>query len=58
MPKKITSRKCGSPYPAFVWAFRARPSFDAYAAFVALLDTPPQPNERLRKSLQTLAVWE
>lgn len=30
----------------------------AYAAFVALLDAPPQPNIRLRKSLQTPAVWE
>ena len=30
----------------------------AYAAFVALLDTPPQPNERLRKSLQTPAPWD
>ena len=28
----------------------------AFAAFVALIDTPPQPNERLRKSLQTPAV--
>ena len=33
-------------------------SAKAYAAFVALLDMPPQPNERLRKSLQTPAVWE
>lgn len=30
----------------------------AYSAFVALLDAPPQPNERLRKSLQTPAIWE
>jgi len=30
----------------------------AYAAFVALLDAPPKPKERLRKSLQTPAVWE
>jgi uncharacterized protein (DUF1778 family) len=30
----------------------------AYAAFVALLDAPPQPNDRLRKSLQTPAPWE
>jgi uncharacterized protein (DUF1778 family) len=29
----------------------------AYASFVALLDAPPQPNERLRKSIQTPAVW-
>ncbi len=33
-------------------------SKEAYAAFVALLEAPPQPNERLRKSLQTPAVWE
>jgi uncharacterized protein (DUF1778 family) len=26
--------------------------------FVALLDGPPQPNERLRKLLQTPAPWE
>lgn len=30
----------------------------AHAAFVALLDAPPQPNERLRRSLQTPAHWE
>lgn len=30
----------------------------AYAAFVALLDAPPNPNKRLRKSLSTPAVWE
>jgi uncharacterized protein (DUF1778 family) len=30
----------------------------ARAAFVALLDAPPQPNERLRKSLQTPAPWD
>lgn len=31
---------------------------DAYAAFLARLDMPPQPNERLRKMLQTLAPWD
>ena len=30
----------------------------AYEAFVALLDAPPQPNERLCKSLQARAPWE
>ena len=30
----------------------------AYKAFVALLDAPPRPNARLRKSLQTPAPWE
>jgi uncharacterized protein (DUF1778 family) len=30
----------------------------AYAAFVALLDAPPNPNARLRKSLSTPAIWE
>ena len=30
----------------------------AYAEFVARLDAPPQPNERLRRSLETLAPWE
>jgi uncharacterized protein (DUF1778 family) len=30
----------------------------AYAAFVARLDAPPQPNERLRRSLKTSAPWE
>jgi len=29
-----------------------------HAAFVAMLDAPPRPNVRLRKSLQTPAVWE
>ena len=30
----------------------------AYAEFLALLDAPPQPNERLRKTMQTSAPWE
>ncbi len=31
---------------------------DAYAEFLALLDAPPRPNKRLRRSLQTAAPWE
>ena len=31
---------------------------EAYAEFLARLDAPPQPNERLRKALQTSAPWE
>ncbi|MCC8538445.1 DUF1778 domain-containing protein [Xanthomonas axonopodis pv. poinsettiicola] len=31
---------------------------DAYAAFLARLDMPPQPNARLRKTIQTPAPWE
>lgn len=30
----------------------------AYAAFVALLDAPAQPNANLRRSLQTPVAWE
>ena len=30
----------------------------AYAEFLARLDAPPQPNERLRKTLRTVAPWE
>jgi uncharacterized protein (DUF1778 family) len=30
----------------------------AYAEFVARLDAPPQPNERLRRSLETPAPWD
>ena len=30
----------------------------AYAEFLARLDAPPRPNERLRRSLQTPAPWE
>ncbi len=30
----------------------------AYAEFVARLDAPPQPNARLRRSLQTPTPWE
>jgi len=33
-------------------------SQDAYAAFLARLDMPPQPNERLRETMQTPAPWE
>lgn len=31
---------------------------EAYAAFLARLDMPPQPNERLRKTMQTPAPWD
>ena len=30
----------------------------AYAEFLARLDAPAQPNERLRRALQTKAPWE
>lgn len=30
---------------------------EAYAAFVQRLDAPPQPNEQLRKTMQTPPVW-
>ncbi|RDS82846.1 DUF1778 domain-containing protein [Dyella monticola] len=33
-------------------------SAKAYAAFLARLDMPPRPNERLRKTMQTPAPWE
>lgn len=33
-------------------------SHKAYAEFLARLDAPPQPNERLRKSLKTPTPWE
>lgn len=31
---------------------------EAYTEFLARLDAPPQPNERLRKTMQTSAPWE
>ncbi|MGN6702236.1 MAG: DUF1778 domain-containing protein [Burkholderiaceae bacterium] len=31
---------------------------EAFKAFVARLDMPPQPNERLRKTLRTPAPWD
>lgn len=30
----------------------------AYVEFLARLDAPPQPNERLQKTLRTVAPWE
>ncbi len=36
--------------------FRLKPA--AFARFVELLDAPPQPNEKLRRLMQTKAVWE
>jgi uncharacterized protein (DUF1778 family) len=30
----------------------------AYREFLARLDAPPKPNERLRKSMRTPAPWE
>lgn len=31
---------------------------DAYHAFLARLDMPPQPNERLRKTMRTTPPWD
>lgn len=31
---------------------------EAYAKFIALLDAAPLPNERLRKTIQTIPPWE
>lgn len=31
---------------------------DAYAAFVARLDAPAQPNEKLKKLLETSPLWK
>ncbi|MGQ9371717.1 DUF1778 domain-containing protein [Azospirillum sp. ST 5-10] len=31
---------------------------EAYAAFVARLDAPPEPNERLRRTMRTRAPWD
>lgn len=31
---------------------------EAYEAFLARLDMPPQPNARLRKTMQTQAPWD
>ena len=31
---------------------------EAYSAFLAMLDRPAQPNEQLRRTMQTPAPWE
>ncbi|MCA0405438.1 MAG: DUF1778 domain-containing protein [Proteobacteria bacterium] len=31
---------------------------EAYDAFIARLDAPPKPNDRLKKTMQTKAPWE
>jgi uncharacterized protein (DUF1778 family) len=31
---------------------------EAYAAFVARLDETPKPNDRLRRTIQTIPPWE
>ena len=31
---------------------------DAFAAFLARLDTPAQPNARLRRTMQTPSPWD
>ena len=33
-------------------------SAEAHAAFLARLDEPPKPNERLRRTMQTVPPWE
>ncbi|WP_095200504.1 type II toxin -antitoxin system TacA 1-like antitoxin [Mesorhizobium carmichaelinearum] len=31
---------------------------DVYAAFLARLDAPPQPNQRLRRTMTTRSPWD
>lgn len=31
---------------------------EAYAAFLSRLDEPPKPNDRLRRTMQTVPPWE
>jgi uncharacterized protein (DUF1778 family) len=31
---------------------------DAHAAFLARLDEPPEPNDRLRRTMQTVPPWD
>jgi uncharacterized protein (DUF1778 family) len=31
---------------------------EKYAEFIALIDAPPAPNQRLRKTMQTIAPWD
>lgn len=31
---------------------------ETYAVFLARLDEPPQPNDRLRRTMQTAAPWD
>ena len=31
---------------------------ETYAAFVARLDEPPEPNDRLRRTMQSVPPWE
>jgi uncharacterized protein (DUF1778 family) len=31
---------------------------EAYAEFLARLDAPPQPNDKLRRTMRTAAPWE
>lgn len=31
---------------------------EVYAAFLARLDEPPKPNERLRRTMRTIPPWE
>ncbi len=33
-------------------------SAEAYAAFLARLDEPPKPNDRLRRTMQIVPPWE
>jgi uncharacterized protein (DUF1778 family) len=33
-------------------------SSEAHATFLARLDEPPKPNERLRRTMQTVPSWE
>jgi myo-inositol 2-dehydrogenase/D-chiro-inositol 1-dehydrogenase len=66
-PQRVDTSKVGAPVFMVLETSSGRlvnveiiitASPEAYAAFLARLDMPPQPNERLRKTMQTAAPWE
>lgn len=56
MPQAIATDRPAEDEPLDCPVLQVSP--EVYAEFLAMLEAPPNPNERLLKSLRTPAPWE
>ena len=54
----ILEAACTAAEEALLQQVLLRVDHDAYDAFLARLDAPPQPNDRLRRTMQETPPWD
>ena len=54
----ILEAACTAAEEALLQQLLLRVDSDAYDAFLARLDAPPQPNDRLRRTMQEAPPWD